>query len=288
MTKFYSALLGLLIVAICSCERSGPKEEDQIIITVDTDEPLNYMKHWHHADSGILARFGAGSEVGAMLQYDFESDRKFVFFDQTGKRFLFDEFGSLHGPFEVKELFNRVDIWGGKGDAEAIKFAKGIDSFGIESAVFVPFLPFGQPATFEVALKNGEVRVLYLTNPAEIKDSDYSMFVHGGIGGALEALMWYNPADDTEYASAIMIDYTGENVKNGNGDVLGSVSSYWPQIPSKKVEAMCYFKDQNTYPTIIRVLGEEGNITNGRYLYITTEDPVNGNSNILTDLKKSY
>lgn len=274
----------ILMAFIAGCtSRTELDPVEQVV----TDEPLNYLSHWH-GDSGILGRFGEGSEIGAMFQYDFKfQDRKFVIFDETGKRFVHSKDGLLSGPHDVKDLFRITNVWGvfDRDSAISSQFAMDLSEHGVESIVFSTSSGGDSKATMTAVTKDGTHHVLFFRNPdnAEILNSDYGLTSHVDFQGALESILY----DDRigGFYPALISDYTGENFVDGDDNLKGGTKDIWPDIPSKKVEAMCYFEDQNIHTTLI-VLGADGNITNGQFLYIVMTDSTETTMTRLVDLRK--
>jgi hypothetical protein len=286
----YQKVYLLFLVILAACNSSEPVEPGKTL-TLKTDQPISYLEHWH-GEEGVLARFGKNSEIGALLQFEFKNRRQFVIFDQTGKEFILDKSGLLSGPYPVSNLFNITNIWNTASDAEANKMAEKLELEGVDAAVWVS-LPADASLAFTFSTKLGNVYNLWKWDSKqtwEEKDRDYGIASHSSVKGGLEAMYVFGPSgkQDAFYDHAFLIDHTGKNVENGDSGALGSVSSYYENIPSSKIEAACYLNDQDKYPTLIQVLGEHDAITNGQFLFISTEVSPGKVEKILVDLRKDY
>lgn len=281
-------LVSVAIIFI-SCDKQDPienAEESQLI----TQAPPNFLAHWC-GKGGVLELFGDGSEIGAIIQYDFKRDRKFVLFDGEGTSFINDVNGIMSGPHSVSDLFKVCDIWGTKDDSIGNGLALTLLAEGVESAAFTR-LPADNATAITFITKAGNAYNLWKWNNSqswEIKNRDYGIASHSSLGGVLKAMLAEDPIPGVFYQHAKLIDNTGENIQTGEGEVLGKVTDYWPKCPSKKIEAMCFMRDQDIYETYIRVLGEDKEISNGQFLYVSVKDIQDSVwTESLVDLKKDY
>lgn len=283
------ALFFLFILTLIAC--GSPERELTTTIDLVTDAPPSLFSHWN-GKQGLLARFGTGSEVGAIMHYSYKQTRSFVIFDETGKRFINDSAGKLTGPFPVKDLFRQKEIkfWGLEDTSVTNLFALSIEKHGVESAVYSGTSGLENTNSMTVVTKDGIQHVLIKDiDGVKIKDKDYGIIAHTYLEGPLEAIL-YDSRIGGDYP-AIVSDQFGLSFVDGNNNNLGKTHDIWDKIPSSKIEAMCYYAElgatnNNTHTTIL-FLGEEGHVKNGQFVYFIMDNGIDSTTK-LVDLRKDY